>query len=139
MKVRLGFVSNSSSASFLIASKKEITYSLIKKNLIDYFKKDRGYPMYITKIAIDIFSKIFWEAVSETTDPDLNPISYREKEYDPENNNKKYILNLPFYKELSSKGYNYFYKGEGVSDEIRWLFGIRIENKDFALHVANSY
>ena len=36
MKIRLGFVSNSSSASFIIATKKNITESFLRKKLTEY-------------------------------------------------------------------------------------------------------
>lgn len=89
--------------------------------------------------AFSILSDIYWEGVSDTTDPILNPISYREKEFDDEKKDKSHILKMPFYKELKDKGYNYFYRGKGVPDDQVWLFGIRIEDEELALYVAEGY
>ncbi len=186
MKVRLGFVSNSSSASFLIATKEEMTYSQLRKSITDYFRKNKynfylpiskeytvfnlkysslyrdmfdtdkdlhiipasseqfasvylkKSPKLVIESAIEILTKINWESVSEITDLELNPISYRETQSDKKRDSS-HILEVPFLKELKKMGYKYFYPGKGIPKDERWLFGLRIVNNKLALFVAKAY
>jgi len=49
MKIRNGFVSNSSSSSFIIFSKKKV---LSEEDIISIFKVDRNSPLYIVAVKI---------------------------------------------------------------------------------------
>lgn len=150
MKIRTGFVANSSTSSFVIATKKELTLSLIEKKIIDYFRVNprrllipsywdpdiynfKRSPRMRMEKAIKNFFNISWEATSSITDKDLNPISYREKKYDGEEENK-YVRKVLNYSILSEKGYKYFYRGDGADFDEKWLLGIKIEDDDFVLY-----
>lgn len=149
MKIRLGFVSNSSTASFIIATKEEVTHTQIKKKIIDYFRR-RSKRLYIPNIwpkvswirkapriridkAVEILTKIQWECVMESPKED-NPVSYRrERPYYDKGT-------IPYYDELKRRGFKYFYEGSGVdAREDRWLFGLKICSRDLDLYVDSGY
>lgn len=117
MKIRFGFVSNSSSASFLIATKRELTVTLLRKKLIKYFRSKYNYNRNIVEEAVNaIFGGINLEKLYEIEDPS----------------------ELWLYKTLKGKEFKYFYPG-GVVDNYFFLFGIEIFDEDFNLIIAKGF
>jgi len=111
LKVRLGFVSNSSSVSFLIATKKELTESQLKNKLLEYFRlKNKESNRSLIKAAVDtIFSSLefVWQSEQEAIDAGEGSIS--------------------FYENTKGKGYKLFYPG-GIDPNVSYSYGIGIED-----------
>jgi len=124
MKIRLGFVSNSSSASFIVATKKDLTESFLRKKLTEYFKfKCKDFTLDIMGYATSAFFNAFefiWHSQQEAIESGEGEICHYER--------------------VANKDFTIFYDGShGISKYDNFLFGIEIDDEDFYLYVDESY
>ena len=122
MKIRIGFVSNSSSASFLMATKKEISLPFLRMKLRPYLKSMlRNISIKdIHKAAEVIYNGIDWDYLGEIES------GYMEN------------TDLPFFNKINDEEFTFLYPG-GVDSFYHWLFGIEIDREDFKLFIDTGY
>jgi hypothetical protein len=103
MKVRNGFVSNSSSSSFIIASREELT----KESLLKAFNVDKKSPIYDM---VEEVASIFYDNGEKTTIKKLKDNYGIENEEDYEGYYGKIV------KKIEKSGFDYIYEGS-VGDD----------------------
>lgn len=124
MKIRSGFVSNSSSSSFTVVSKKELTEEL----LLEIFKVPEGHPL--TSLVKDICTCIKRQA---------KPMDLEElqEEIDFGSSRAEELL------EKSKQGYycytGYFGDDCGGAEAFLCMNGIKAETEDFKIECEGRY
>jgi len=103
MKIRNGFVSNSSSSSFIIASKEKLT----KEKLMEYFNVSEKSPLY--KVAKDISKALI--DMSE-----LKTIDEIKEDYCFDDENELDECNDGIFKKAKDKDFKYLYQGMAGND-----------------------
>ena len=112
MKIRIGFVSNSSSVSFLITSKEELTKDFLEKRLAKYYRYYKDRP-FINKVMNFLWESIDYEQLDEC------------KPYEFE-----------FYELTLGQGQFHYYPGTVPSDCFEDIHGLFINEQDFKLCVG---
>ncbi len=111
MKIRLGFVSNSSTVNFLIVTKEELTEKMLQKQL-------ENSP--ITRTRSIFYTKELWRRIDYELKEECKPYEYE------------------FYELTLGKGLFHYYPGGFVNDDERlWpIQGKKIEIDDFLLYIG---
>jgi len=129
MKIRNGFVSNSSSSSFIVLAKEELT----KEKLLELFKVPEDSP--IISIVEDI-AKTMMSGIKEVSPEEfINDYGLEDGEdYEP------YSSLLKKAKEKNMKIYDGCFSSEGEGAEMMLCYAsINIETDDLIMHGEGGY